>query len=90
MIELYSECIFMPCSLLGRNATKFVVEANSFKDSLYMCDGAHRCNAKSLLGILSLSVRRNCPIIFETDAENYKEVFDELKLFLETEEWQVF
>lgn len=90
MTELHSECVFMPCSLLGRNATRFVVEANNLKDSLYMCDGAHRCNAKSLLGVLSMAVRRGNPVIFETDAENYEAVFDELKLFLDTEEWVVF
>lgn len=90
MMELHSECIFMPCSLLGRNATRFVVEANNLKGNLYLSNGTHRCNAKSLLGVLSMNVRKNCPIVFETDAENYTKVFDELKLFLETEDWLVF
>ena len=55
---MYNKEVIVRCEsgLHNRQATYFVQKANEFESSIWLESGSRRMNAKSLLGIMSLSI----------------------------------
>ena len=55
---MYSKEVIVRCEsgLHNRQATYFVQKANEFESSIWLESGNRKMNAKSLLGIMSLSI----------------------------------
>ena len=55
---MYNKEIIVRCEsgLHNRQATYFVQKANEFESSIWLESGTRKMNAKSLLGIMSLSI----------------------------------
>ena len=56
--------------LHARPATFFIQKANEFKSSIWVEKEERRVNAKSLLGVLSLGIVENAPLILGKTAKN--------------------
>lgn len=76
---MYFEEIKIPCDLCGRNATKFNQGINTIKGNIWIRDMDKECNAKSLLGLLSLGIRKDREVYIETDSSDYESVFIQVK-----------
>ena len=55
---MYNKEVIVRCEsgLHNRQATYFVQKANEFESSIWLESGSRRMNAKSLFGIMSLSI----------------------------------
>ena len=62
-----SVTILNQIGLHARAASLFIQKANEFKASIWVEKDAHRVNAKSLLGILSLGITRGTEIVITAD-----------------------
>ena len=71
----------MPFDLYGRFAIQLNQILNKFCCEVYIEKAGEnrRCNAKSLLGILSLGVKKDDEVIIKTNCPNYEEVFFQIK-----------
>lgn len=76
---MYFEEIKIPCDLCGRNATKFNQGINTIKGNIWIRDTDKECNAKSLLGLLSMGLKKDKEVHIETDSSNYKLIFCQVK-----------
>lgn len=70
--------ILLTCDLLGRNATKFIQELNGINGNIWIEKDDRRCNAKSLIGLLSMCLKNKESVFFITDNPNSEKVFGEL------------
>ena len=80
---MYSKETVVRCEsgLHNRQATYFVQKANEFSSSIWLESGNRKMNAKSLLGIMSLSLVTGTEITLSaegTDAEAAVNALDEL------------
>lgn len=64
--------------LHARPATFFIQKANEFKSSVWIEREDRRVNAKSLLGVLSLSITKGASITLIADGPDEKEAVDDL------------
>ena len=64
--------------LHARPATFFIQKANSYKCALWVEKGDRRVNAKSLLGVLSLSIPKGTKIVIIADGVDEAEALDGL------------
>lgn len=76
---MYFEEVKIPCDLYGRNATKFNQNINSIKENIWIRDIDKECNAKSLLGLLSMGLKKDKEVYIKTDSSNYKFIFCQVK-----------
>lgn len=84
---MYSEKVVFPYCLSGRIAQSVVFSMNTFKQSIYFFNGKREVNAKSLLGVLSLSIKSGEAItvsILTEDEEEAKKCMAKLKKILLT------
>ena len=64
--------------LHARPATYFIQKANSYKSSIWIENSDRRANAKSLLGVLSLSISKGDEITILADGVDEQEAVDGL------------
>ena len=74
---MQSKEILVPYSLFGRNATTFINKITSVDGGIWIESEEmnRRCDAKSLLGVLSLGIRKGTIIKVYTDGKNPEDVF---------------
>lgn len=77
---MYSLTLTMPYSLYGRNASKFNYLLNAFDAEVWLekKDCNRRCNAKSILGLLSLGVEKDDNVVITTNSEQHEVIFDKI------------
>ena len=68
-----------PVDLTNRNATIFNHEVSILESNIWIRMEDRQCNAKSLLGILSMCIRKNSKLTIEIDGDNCQNVFDKIK-----------
>lgn len=70
--------------LHARPATFFIQKANSYKSSIWVEKDAHRVNAKSLLGVLSLGISKGMAINLIADGQDEADALDGLVELINT------
>lgn len=71
--------------LESRCAAMFIQKASSYKCSIWIEKEDRKANAKSLLGVLSLSVGNGMKIMVTADGEDEEKAVTELDEYLNTE-----
>ena len=69
--------------LHNRQATYFVQKANEFESSISVESGSRRMNAKSLLGIMSLSIVTGATVILSADGRDAEDALNALEALLQ-------
>lgn len=82
---MYSKEIIVRCEsgLYNKQATYFVQKANDFSCNIWLESEGRKMNAKSLLGIMSLSVVTGCVVTLHTDGADEVEAADALEAMLQ-------
>lgn len=76
--------IISQSGLYGKAATKFIQLANNFKSTLFIEYDNKRANAKSLLGVLSLALPKDCEIVITGSGVDEREAVDKIVNFIES------
>lgn len=76
---MHSEDIVIPCDLYGRNATVFNHIITNIKGNIWIDCNDKECNAKSLLGLLSMGIKRNTKITLKTDSLEYNNILNKVR-----------
>ena len=82
---MYSKEVIVRCEsgLFNKQATYFVQKANDFTSSIWLeCEG-RKMNAKSLLGVMSMSVVTGNVVTLTADGADEKEAVDTLDTLLQ-------
>ncbi len=82
---MYSKEIVVRCEsgLFNKQATYFVQKANDFASSIWLeCDN-RKMNAKSLLGVMSMSVVTGNVVTISADGADEREAVDTLDALLQ-------
>lgn len=67
---MYEIELKIPCDLCGRKAAYFVQEiTNNIKNNIYCRKDSREVNSKSLLGILSLGIKKDDNVFFKVEKE---------------------
>ena len=69
--------------LHNRQATYFVQKANEFESSIQLDSGNRRMNAKSLLGIMSLSIVTGATVTLYADGSDEGDALNALEALLQ-------
>ena len=69
--------------LHNRQATYFVQKANEFESSIQLESGPRRMNAKSLLGIMSLSIVTGANVTLYADGPDQEDAMNALEALLQ-------
>ena len=82
---MYSKEVVVRCEsgLYNKQATYFVQKANDFSCSIWLESENRRMNAKSLLGIMSLSVVTGSVVTISADGADENEAVDALEAMLQ-------
>jgi len=70
----------------SRKAAVFIQKASKYKSSIWVEKGERKANAKSLLGLLSLSIEGGGRILLIADGEDESAAVKELEDFLSTDQ----
>ena len=70
--------------LHARPATFFIQKANSYKSSIWVEKEDCRVNAKSLLGVLSLGIKKGTEITLIADGSDENDALDGLAALIDT------
>lgn len=68
--------------LQARPAALFVQEANRFHADINVIKGTHETNAKSIMGVMSLAVRKGATIRISADGGDEEEAVEALAEFV--------
>ena len=81
-------CILIPFEITGRNAHKIVYSTQELKSSIYFKKDNRCINAKSLIGLLSLGIKKNDIItvnfyadredVIDDDIQNIKKIINDI------------
>lgn len=71
--------------LESRQAAMFIQKASTFKSSIWIEKGERKANAKSLLGLLSLSIENGAKIVLSADGEDEERALSELEKYMVAE-----
>lgn len=71
--------------LQARPAAQFVQEANRFQSDIFIEKEDKKINAKSIMGIMSIAVRRGEKIQLVVDGVDEEEAMESLTKFIESE-----
>lgn len=76
----YSKNLVAPCGLYGRNAIKLNQILNKVDGEIWIEKRGldRKCNAKSILGLLSLGIEKGEEITISTMSPNYELVFNNI------------
>ena len=82
---MYSKEIIVRCEsgLYNKQATYFVQKANDFTCNIWLESENRKMNAKSLLGIMSLSVVTGSVVTISADGADENEAVDALEAMLQ-------
>ncbi len=82
---MYSKEVVVKCEsgLHNRQATYFVQKANEFESSIWLECGNRKMNAKSLLGIMSLSVVTGATVTIYATGSDAEAAVNALELLLQ-------
>ncbi len=82
---MYSKEIIVRCEsgLYNKQATYFVQKANDFSSSIWLSTEGRKMNAKSLLGIMSLSVVTGSVVTLTADGADETEAVEALEALLQ-------
>lgn len=82
---MYSKEIIVHCEsgLYNKQATYFVQKANDFSSSIWLATEGRKMNAKSLLGIMSLSVVTGSVVTLTADGADEQDAVDALEALLQ-------
>ena len=69
--------------LHNRQATYFVQKANEFESSIWLESGSRKMNAKSLLGIMSLSIVTGADVSLYADGADEEAAVNALEALLQ-------
>ena len=69
--------------LHNRQATYFVQKANEFESSIWLESGSRRMNAKSLLGIMSLSIVTGADVTLYAEGADEEAAVNALEALLQ-------
>ena len=69
--------------LHNRQATYFVQKANEFESSIWLESGSRKMNAKSLLGIMSLSIVTGANVNLYADGRDEVDALNALEALLQ-------
>ena len=69
--------------LHNRQATYFVQKANEFESSIWLESGSRKMNAKSLLGIMSLSIVTGADVTLYADGADEEAAVNALEALLQ-------
>lgn len=74
---MHSKEFLVPYDLYGRNATRFINQVTGINGNIWITspNSDRRCDAKSLLGLLSMGIKKDTTICVYTDSDNFQEVF---------------
>lgn len=72
-------------NIYGRQAISLNQHINAIKANIWISKNSsdRQCNAKSLLGLLSLGIKKDEKIIIKTDSEDYSYIFDLISKMVE-------
>ncbi|HBQ63851.1 MAG TPA: HPr family phosphocarrier protein [Clostridiales bacterium] len=68
--------------LESKKAALFIQNASRFKSSIWIEKGERKANAKSLLGVMSLSIANGTRIILAADGEDEQQALEALAIYL--------
>ena len=82
---MYSKEVTVRCEsgLHNRQATYFVQKANEFVSSIWVESGSRKMNAKSLLGIMSLSIVTGATVNLSAEGNDAEEAVNALEALLQ-------
>ena len=81
---MFSKEVVVRCEsgLHNKQATYFVQKANEFSSSIWLETGSRKMNAKSLLGIMSMSILSGTTITLSASGPDAQEAMDALEALL--------
>ena len=76
----YSKNLIAPCGLYGRNAIKLNQMLNKVDGEIWIEKYGldRKCNAKSILGLLSLGIEKGEKIVINTNSPDYENIFNNI------------
>ena len=82
---MYSKEVIVRCEsgLHNRQATYFVQKANEFESSIWLESGNRKMNAKSLLGIMSLSIVTGANVTLSAEGTDKEAAVSALEALLQ-------
>ncbi len=82
---MYNKEIVVRCEsgLHNRQATYFVQKANEFSSSIWLESGNRKMNAKSLLGIMSMSIVTGATVTLIANGPDAEEAVNALEALLQ-------
>ena len=82
---MFSKEIVVRCEsgLHNKQATYFVQKANEFECNIWLESGSRKMNAKSLLGIMSLSIVTGATVILSASGSDAEAAVNALELLLQ-------
>ena len=82
---MFSKEIVVRCEsgLHNRQATYFVQKANEFESSIWVESGSRKINAKSLLGIMSLSIVTGATVNLSAHGTDEEAAVEALEVLLQ-------
>ena len=77
-MKFFSQEFICPCDLVSRNASNFVFALSKVDFDVWLESESKRVNAKSLIGVMSLMLRKNntIGILATGQKENLEIVYD--------------
>lgn len=73
-----------PTGLHARPAALFVQVASKFQSRIWVEKGSKKVNAKSIMGVMSLSVRKGDEVIITADGKDEKKAMEAIKRMVES------
>jgi phosphocarrier protein HPr len=73
-----------PTGLHARPAALFVQVASKFQSRIWVEKGSKKVNAKSIMGVMSLSVRKGDEVIITADGKDEKNAMEAIKRMVES------
>ena len=82
---MFSKEIVVRCEsgLHNKQATYFVQKANEFECNIWLESGSRKMNAKSLLGIMSLSIVTGATVVLYASGTDEEAAVEALELLLQ-------
>ena len=82
---MFSKEIIVRCEsgLHNKQATYFVQKANEFEANIWVESGSRKMNAKSLLGIMSLSIVTGATVTVSASGPDAEEALNALEMLLQ-------
>ncbi|EZH66456.1 phosphocarrier protein Chr [Bacillaceae bacterium JMAK1] len=74
--------VSLKTGLQARPAALFVQEANRFGANVFLEKNGQEVNAKSIMGVMSLAIRKGTSITIKADGNDAEEALDALETFV--------